>query len=59
MRYIILAVTVHALIYFIMERASMDYFLLTLLRVLISSTVTVLLVYFTAKIFTTQVSNTV
>ena len=59
LRYIILAVTVHALIYFIMERASIDYFLLALLRVLISCTVTVLLVYFTAKIFTTQVSNTV
>ena len=56
-RYVVAAVVMHSLIYFTMECATFDYFHLTLLRVVVSGTVTVAIVYFASKIFNSQVAR--
>lgn len=57
MRYAVAAVLLHSLIYFTMESATFDYFHLTLLRTVVSGVVTVAVVYFTSKIFNSQVAR--
>lgn len=56
-RYVVAAVVLHSLVYFTMESATFDYFHLTLLRVVVSGAVTVAVVYFTSKIFNSQVAR--
>lgn len=57
MRYVVVAVLLHSIIYFTMECATFDLFHLTLLRTLVSGLVTVGVVYFTSKIFNSQVAR--
>ncbi len=56
-RYVALAVLLHSIVYFTMERATFDYFHLTLLRTLLSGAATVAFVWFASYIFTSQVSR--
>ncbi|MBR2932593.1 MAG: rod shape-determining protein MreD [Rikenellaceae bacterium] len=56
-RYVVAAVVLHSLVYFTMECATFDYFHLTLLRTLVSGVVTVAVIYFTSKIFNSQVAR--
>lgn len=59
LRYVVLAVLLHSIVYFTMERATLDYFHLTLLRTLFSGAVAVAFVYLASRIFTSQVSRIV
>ena len=56
-RYVVAAVVLHSLVYFTMECATFDYFYLTLLRTAVSGVVTVAVIYFTSKIFNSQVAR--
>lgn len=56
-RYVVAAVVLHSLVYFTMECATFDYFHLTLLRTAVSGVVTVAVIYFTSKIFNSQVAR--
>jgi hypothetical protein len=54
---VVAAVVLHSIVYFTMESATFDYFHLTLLRTAVSGVVTVAVIYFTSKIFNSQVAR--